>query len=580
LHQITNNIRTQTMEQKLKKNRRKSSFRSANQFFRNNEKHASSLADKFELSYPIQAVADADETPVNILCLDGGGMRGYALPVLLSAINEKYGKGKETDVLEHFDLVAGTSVGGAFAITCNLMKSLQESCDEFTDGADDIRERVFSKMKVKSLLKTGASVAKEDQMEAIYKSRWGDTPLLNPLGPKAMALAAVRISNDNQRKESYEPIVLRTYDYPNGETTNDLNDHTSDPLVANSSSFTAVQAIAATTAIPGVVHSITAQLDDRDVSLMDGGLYGNCPLHVAIDEARRLYPRRPLGVVLSIGYNDIEDTFRDRVIKVARRVSPDLHFHRLAPSHITTDFKVSETSLQSVVEMEEKVNDFIWADGEISSALDVTMEKLYSNQTPPATPEFLRRQAMLKSGKFQERARSRQKVREILRNNSSRSRSLTGTGMSNCDLSLSSSQYTSKKAARYSISRDEIPPVSITDVLRTTKLTKENTAEDFFITEGKGNPLCPISIDKTNSTLSLSSSNEEFYTISLNNEKDAISTEENNARCSTSCNKQWWAKCIPCFTLCSGCNVVPLSTNEVDNVNLKIKAISMNREEI
>ena len=64
------------MEQKLKKNRRKSSFRSANQFFRNNEKHASSLADKFELSYPIQAVADADETPVNILCLDGGGMRG------------------------------------------------------------------------------------------------------------------------------------------------------------------------------------------------------------------------------------------------------------------------------------------------------------------------------------------------------------------------------------------------------------------------------------------------------------------------------------------------------------------------
>ena len=64
------------MEQKVKMNRRESSFRSAHEFFRNNEKHTNSLVDKFELTYPIQAVADADETPVNILCLDGGGMKG------------------------------------------------------------------------------------------------------------------------------------------------------------------------------------------------------------------------------------------------------------------------------------------------------------------------------------------------------------------------------------------------------------------------------------------------------------------------------------------------------------------------
>ncbi len=50
---------------------------------------------------------------------------GYSLPVILSAIHEKYGKEKEeTDFLEHFDLVAGTSVGGAFAIVCNRMKTL------------------------------------------------------------------------------------------------------------------------------------------------------------------------------------------------------------------------------------------------------------------------------------------------------------------------------------------------------------------------------------------------------------------------------------------------------------------------
>ncbi len=49
---------------------------------------------------------------------------GYALPVILRAINEKYGKGKESDILEHFDLVAGISIGGSLAFACNRMKSL------------------------------------------------------------------------------------------------------------------------------------------------------------------------------------------------------------------------------------------------------------------------------------------------------------------------------------------------------------------------------------------------------------------------------------------------------------------------
>jgi len=367
------------------------------------------LLEKFEVSYPKLAVADPNETPVNILCLDGGGMRGYALPVLLRAIDEKYGEGKENDFLERFDLVAGTSIGGAFALLCNRMKSLQEACDEFTDGTDDIRERVLSEMKVKTLLKTGASVPKEHQMEGIYKERWGDTPLLNSLKPKAMALAASRSSGST----TIEPFVFRTYDYP------DDNVGSSNALVASSASFTGVQATAATTALPMVVHSVKARLEDKDVSFVDGGLYGSCPLHVAIDEARQLFPRRPLGVVLSIGFHDVEDALRDRVIKVARRVSPDLHFHRLAPSHITADFKMTETNLQSVVEMEEKVHDFIWTDSEVSAELDITMKILYSNHLP--TPEYRRRQAMLKNDKFQERNNSRKQLKEMLQKKSSQS---------------------------------------------------------------------------------------------------------------------------------------------------------------
>ena len=112
-----------------------------------------------------------------------------------------------------------------------------------------------------------------------------------------MVLASLRSNScdtsDNERKQSYEPIVLRTYDYPHDDTDSDPEDR-SNPLVASSASLSVAKAVAATTALPALVNSIQARLDDRDVTLMDGSLFATCPLHVAIDEARQLFPRRPL----------------------------------------------------------------------------------------------------------------------------------------------------------------------------------------------------------------------------------------------------------------------------------------------
>ncbi len=330
---------------------------------------------------------------------------------------------------------------------------------------------------------------------------------------QAMALAASR-SNDST---TIEPFVLRTYDYP--------YDNAGDPLVSSSATLTAAQATAATTALPLVVHSVKAQLKDKDVSFMDGGLYGNCPLHVAIDEARQLFPRRPLGVVLSIGFNDVEDALRDRVIQVARSVNPDLHFHRLAPSHITAEFKMTETNLKNVVEMEEKVNDFILTDHEVSSALDSTMKKLvHSNQSSP-TPEYVRRQAMLKNESFHGRTNSRQQLKELFKKKSSQSKSI-----SNTISTISSSNH-------------------------------------------------------TNRFLSISSSTKDLHTINLNNEifieEEAISAAVESDSHSFCCgNRGGWAVCIPSFALCSGCIVTPDNTSEVEDSNLEVKSISMNRVEV
>ncbi len=400
---------------------------------------------------------------------------------------------------------------------------------------------------------------------------------------------------------------MRTYDYPHDDADSDPEDR-SNPLVASSASLSVAKAVAATTALPAVVNSIQARLDGRDVSLMDGSLFATCPLHVAIDEARQLFPRRPLGVVLSIGYNDKEEALRDQIIQVARQVSPNLHFHRLAPSHIMADFNFSETRLESVVEMEEKVRDFIWADSEVSSALDITMKKLYSNQLPK--PEYLRRQAMLQSGKFQERSRKRQNlVREILKRNSSQSRILSskssaGTSRRDIDLSLSlpTIEYenavkdtifftTGKDSLWSTINHDgETLSITIPSALNTSTTKIENNAQIYLNTEEKapqdGISGCPTSsASNVMSDVSFPSLIDEFQTITLKTNyfspQDTTSTtEEKNARYhQTFCGKEGLATCLLWLMPCNGCNAINANTNEFDDGTIEVKAISMRRGE-
>jgi predicted acylesterase/phospholipase RssA len=371
--------------------------------------HQESILHKFEQNYPKSEI-DESLDPINILLLDGGGMKGYALNEMMSVIDEKYGE-DQTGILSYFDLIGGASIVGALAMILNKMKSVKESCDENRDGTDDIRERVFSRMKLSNLLISGASIDNnEDQMAAIFSGRWGSPgpPLLYPDGPPAMAVAAMRYD------DCVEPIVLRTYNYPNTGSKN-FNQH--DAIVKSSSSIVSgTEATAATAAVPGVVHQIKATMGGKEVSLADGGLFGNCPIAIAIDEARRLYPRRPLGVVLSIGLNknDEVDSYIKRSVKIAKSVNPALHFHRIVPDQILTDISPLETNIEKIAMMEEEVRRYMRHDQEISSTLDTTMEILQrqSRNRPRYSIEknsaaCIRREAMLSEENYLKRMQSR-----------------------------------------------------------------------------------------------------------------------------------------------------------------------------
>ena len=55
---------------------------------------------------------DANNAPLRILCLDGGGIKGLVPAIILQEIEQKCGH----RIDEMFDLVVGTSTGGIIAL--------------------------------------------------------------------------------------------------------------------------------------------------------------------------------------------------------------------------------------------------------------------------------------------------------------------------------------------------------------------------------------------------------------------------------------------------------------------------------
>ena len=80
--------------------------------------------------------------PINILVMDGGGMKGYALLAMLEEFSSMC-RGK--DILDLFDLVGGTSVGGLIAMTLAHSKTFKEARQKGLGWSNEIRENVFAK---------------------------------------------------------------------------------------------------------------------------------------------------------------------------------------------------------------------------------------------------------------------------------------------------------------------------------------------------------------------------------------------------------------------------------------------------
>ena len=113
--------------------------------------------------------------------------------------------------------------------------------------------------------------------------------------------------------------------------------------------------------------------------MADGGIFQNCPLSLAIAEAHRLYPGRPIGVIVNVGYNDYEDRFIQQTVETTRLLHHNLHFHRIAPNEIMKDFSALETDPHNIARMEAEVKDWLVNNPHVRNMTNATLARLFQS---------------------------------------------------------------------------------------------------------------------------------------------------------------------------------------------------------
>jgi len=138
-------------------------------------------------------------------------------------------------------------------------------------------------MSLFTLCRTGALVEKKHHILSILEKRF-DQPLKSE-GIPTMALIAAKVNDEDQdeleedvSKRDYEPLIARTYEYPNNRLNNK-------PLADSTSSMKLFEAMAATATVPPLFDRVLVNIDGKVRALADGTIFLCCSLSLAIDEA-------------------------------------------------------------------------------------------------------------------------------------------------------------------------------------------------------------------------------------------------------------------------------------------------------
>lgn len=192
----------------------------------------------------------SDSKPKRILTIDGGGIKGVFPASFLATIEKATGK----SVVDHFDLIVGTSTGGIIALGLGLGWRSRDLLDFYQDYGPQIFKRPSFFQGLLSL----------------FRSKYDPTPLHQALeeefGERRIGESRARLVVPSLNLETGEVHLYKTSHHPRFECDYKKK---------------AIEAARATSAAPAYFPSF---LSNSGVPLVDGGIWANNPMNVAVVE--------------------------------------------------------------------------------------------------------------------------------------------------------------------------------------------------------------------------------------------------------------------------------------------------------
>ncbi len=226
-------------------------------------------------------MAGEDERPGRqkrrLLCIDGGGILGTFPAAFLAELEQHL----EHPIRSYFDLIAGTSTGGIIGIALALGHSAEEMLGLYEDKGP----KIFGQDRGP----VGNFVGRRlREIRWLYRNKYDSEALRNALQE---VLGDRRIGHARTRLvvPAWNPVAQSVYIYKTAHHPRLRTDYRS----------LAVDAALATAAAPTYFRQHITQ---REVGLLDGGVWANNPVAIAAVEAIGVlgWPRESLHV-LSLG---------------------------------------------------------------------------------------------------------------------------------------------------------------------------------------------------------------------------------------------------------------------------------------
>jgi len=244
----------------------------------------------------IASLASDLNRPLRILCLDGGGCKGFNTIMMLQAIEKECGK----PIRELFDLICGTSIGSCIAACAchgmsmdSVMTLLEGLCYEGSENCG----AVFPTKSTWRLLTKGHKISGDTMnhyMDHLIQTMGclENQPMSAPKTIHANGTIPhyFCVTTQEQPFDKWLPFVLSNYNRDHSGFSVAGTNFPSWPLHRQ-----LLASCAAPTYFPSIVDPIS------DVQYVDGGIVANNPSMIAIQEARAIWPGRPVGCMVSLG---------------------------------------------------------------------------------------------------------------------------------------------------------------------------------------------------------------------------------------------------------------------------------------